>query len=321
MKKKGIIGLIFGVCLLLALASPVLAGGLTVYGGKIESSVSPGNDYSYTMKVENTSDTPMDIAVEVKGYGMSATQDFIALDPKDDSNPYTARELLAVSPNNFHLEPGNSQVITVTAEIPSGIGDGGRYAIVFIHTAPKGGMVATVSAVAARVLLTISGSKLDTNSKITEVSLAKTTSQEPAGVMVTVANNGNYHYKPALQAKLRNGDKVVATTSLVAPGWPIIPGYSRQYQLNFVGQGSLPAGKYEVDIEVKDESGNLVTKGTFPLAFITKQQLVQTPAAPGVNQAPALGVNWLVIGGVAAGVIIITLLVIFLFRRRGITGN
>ena len=171
MKKKGIISIVLAICLLLTLASPVLAGGLTVYGGKIETSVSPGNDYSYTMKVENTSDDPMDIGVEVKGYGISANRDFIALESEEDNSPYTARELLAVSPDNFHLEPGDSQVITVTAEIPPGIGDGGRYAIIFIHTAPKGEIVATISAIAARVLLTIDGSELIHESEVISVNL------------------------------------------------------------------------------------------------------------------------------------------------------
>lgn len=331
MKKKGIIGIVLAVCLLLALASPALAGGLTVYGGKIETSVSPANDYSYTMKVANTSDAPMDIGVEVKGYGISSDRDFIVLEPKDDKSPYTGRELLTVSPTNFHLEPGDSQVITCTAKIPPGIGDGGRYAIVFIHTTPpKSEMVATISAIAARVLLTISGSKLDTNSEITEVSLAKATSQETAGVIVTVANNGNYHYNPQIKANLRNGDKVVAVASLT-PGWPVIPGCSRQFTLSFVGEVPLPGGKYEVDVEVKEESGNLITKGTFPIEFIERHEVLPPEKAsispspepsitvtlpPSVPPAPPTEVSWPLIGGAAAAIIIIALLIALLVRRR-----
>lgn len=331
MKKRGIIGFVLAACLLLALASPALAGGLTVYSGKIETSVIPGSDNTYSMKVENTSDAPMDIGVEVKGYGMSATQDFIVLEPKDDGNPYTALELLAVSPASFHLEPGKAQIITITSKIPSGIGNGGRYAIVFIHTAPTGGAIGTISAVAARVLLTISGSKLDTTSQITGVSLAKATSQEPAGVTFTVANNGNYHFKPQLQATLRNGDKVVATTAVVAPGWPIIPGYSRQFKLDFTGAAPLPAGTYQVDVEVKDESGNLITKGTFPLELTDKQDVLppEKTSIPPTSEAsttvtsptsapsvPPTKISWPLIGGAAAAVIIIVLGVSLFVRRR-----
>lgn len=345
MKRRGIIGIGLAACLLLALVSPALAGGLTVSGAKIETTVSPGKDYTYSMKVENTSDESMDIAVEVKGYGMSTDRDVVVLDPEEDKSPYAARELLAVSPTNFHLEPGDSQTIKVTAKIASGIGDGGRYAIIFIHTAPKGGAIATITAVGARVLLTISGSKLDTNSEITQVSLGKTASQEPAGVMVTLANKGNYHYKPQIQARLRNGDRVVATTSL-APGWPMIPGYSRQFRLDFVGAEILSTAD-KVDIEVKDESGNLVTGGSYPLGFIKKQEVLppeKSPVPPLPRETPqptasekislppqasttaslppetapappASVISWPMLGGIIV-VVIVGLLVFFLVKRR-----
>jgi len=279
MKKKTIIGIVLAVCLLLALTSPVLAGGLTVHGGKIETSVSPGNDYSYTMKVENTSDAPMDIGVEVKGYGISANRDFIVLSPEEDNSPYTAGELLAVSPDNFHLEPGDSQVITVTAEIPSAIGDGGRYAIIFIHTAPKGGMVATISAVAARVLLTIDGSNLIHNSEVTL--LEKTSGELEA--LVTVANKGNHHYKPHIHGALRKGDKILATASIDAD-WPMIPGYSRQFKLSFVGDELLPPDNYEVDIEVRDDSGNLVAQHTS--SFEVEKTYVPPPQPVSLTLTP-----------------------------------
>lgn len=287
MKTRRFVALFLIGCLFLAVTLPVSAtGGLTVYGGKIETSVIPGSNSTYTMEVANTSDTPMDIGVEVKGYGVSTAQDFIALEPKDDTGLYSAVALLDVSPATFHLEPGKSQIITITSRIPAGIGNGGRYAIVLIHTtATGGGAVGVISAVAARVLLTVSGSTLDTTSQITEVGLAKSTNQLPAGVTFTVANKGNYHFKPQLQATVRDGNKVVATTSIVAPGWPIIPGYSRQFKLDLIGASPLPAGTYQVDIEVKDEAGKLITKATFPLVLTEKQNVL--PSATTSSPPPS----------------------------------
>ena len=340
MGKRGIIGAIIGACLLLASSLPALAGGLTVYNGKIETSVNPGSNNTYNMEVANTSDAPMDIGVEVKGYGMSASQDFIALEPKDDANPYTAIPLLDVSPATFHLEPGKSQVITITSSIPAGIGNGGRYAIVYIHTAASGGgAVGVISAVAARVLLTVSGSKLETTSQITEVALAKTTTPAPAAAMVTVANNGNYHYKPSIQATLRNGNKVVAATAVAAPGWPIIPGFARQFKLDFAGEAALPAGNYQVDVEVKDETGKLITKGTFPLELTEKLEVLPpivtsappppeptaiATTSPSQSQAPAPMPTTTpttpfpggLIAGITAGAAIVIALVFTLGRKR-----
>ncbi len=320
MKKKRIIGIVLAVSLLLLVASPALAGGLTVHGGKIETSVSPGNDYSYTMRVENTSDAPMDIGVEVKGYGISANRDFIVLESEQDKSPYTAGELLAVSHDSFHLEPGDSQVITVTAEIPSAIGDGGRYAIIFIHTTPaKGEMVATISAIAARVLLTIDGSNLIHDSEVTSLDMKPL---GPFEALVTVANKGNHHYKPHVRGILRKGDKILATASTDAD-WPLIPGYSRQFNLSFVGDEPMPADDYEVDIEVRDDSGNLVAQHTS--SFTVEKPYVPPPSAAPPEQAttapspPAkqAGTNWTAIGGAVAAVIIVGLLiVIFLLLRR-----
>jgi hypothetical protein len=274
LKLRAFVSLLFATGLFVVCSLPVSAGGLTVYSGKIESAVISGSNNTYTMEVANTSDAPMDIGVDIQGYGMSPTQDFIVLEPTNDQSPYSASSFLKVSPTGFHLEPGKSQIITVTANVPAGISNGGRYAIVYIHTAPTGNGVGVISAVAARVLLTIPGSNLDTTSQITGVTLIKSVAQQPAGISFTVANNGNYHFKPQIQATVRSGDKVVATTELVAPGWPIIPGYSRQFKLDLAGTSPLPAGMYQVDVEVKDESGALITKGTFPLELTEKQDVL-----------------------------------------------
>jgi hypothetical protein len=283
-KKEAIWGMILSLCLLFIFASPVFAGGLTVSGGKIDSSISQSKDYSYTMTVSNTSEEPMDIGVEVKGYGMSANNDFVVLESKDDNSPFTVRELLTASPGSFHLEPGNSQVVTVVAKIPSGIGDGGRYAIVFIHTVPKGGMVATISAVAARVLLTIDGSKLIHNSEIT--TLEKINGE--LGLLVTVANKGNHHYKPNIKGFIKKGSKILAAGSFES-AWPLIPGYSRQYKLVLTNNETLPPDSYEAIIEVKDDSGNLVAQynSSFNIGeTFTPVATSAPPVTPAVQASP-----------------------------------
>lgn len=275
-----VFSLLLATWLLLWLALPgAAAGGLTVFGGKIETVVIPGSSTTFTMEVANTTDAPMDIGVEVKGYGMSTSQDFIVLEPEDDTSLYSAFALLRISPMTFRLEPSKSQTVTITTNIPNEIGNGGRYAIVFIHTIPQpGGAVGVISAVAARVLLTISGSTLNTSSRITEASLVKSTPQQPAGMTVTVANNGNHHFKPEIQATLRYGNKVVATTPVTAPGWPIIPSYSRQFKLDLIGPSPLAAGIYQVDVEVKDESGALITRSTFSME-LTENQVITISGA------------------------------------------
>jgi len=329
MKLKLALGIILAAFLILIQASPTLAGGITVYNGKIEATISPDKSYSYTMQVENSSDAPADIGIEVKGYGVSPTCDFTVLEPANDTSPESARESLSVTPGTIHLAAGASQDITVTAKIPANTGSGGRYAIIYFHTIPAPGQqVATVSAIAARVLFTISGNAQDTSSQVTAVDVKNSTAQTPAGVMVTVANKGNYHFSPQVQATLKNGDKVIATAAMDKPGWPVIPGYSRQYQLDFTGQGSIPAGKYQVDVTVKDDSGKAITSGTFPVTYGVKQAVLTTATSTGaapastaavVTETPK-GTNLAMIVAAVAGVIIVILLVfvVLLLRKRRI---
>jgi P pilus assembly chaperone PapD len=320
MSKTVIIGVVVAICMAFGLTSTALAaGGLSVSGGKINATVSPGGNSSYIITVGNTSDKPMDIGVEVEGYGVSLSNDFVVLAPAADTSPYTARGWLTVSPASFHLDAGQYQNVIVNVNVPAETGQGGRYAIVMIQTIPSPSQqVATVSAVAARVLLTVIGNSVDTSSQITGIAPISATPKSSAGIYVTVADKGNYHYYPQIDVTLMNKNNVVATGS-VNTGWPIIPGYSRQYQLNLTGKGILPAGNYEAKIEVEDGSGNLVTQGTFPLKFTTKQGLSTTSTTP----TSATGISRLVIIGAAAGLIIIIIVVVLIvvIRRMNVRGS
>lgn len=320
---KLVIALVLGLCLTLALAQPALAG-LTVAGAKIEAEVTPGSDYTATIIATNTSDVPMDIAAEVKGYGISPSGSLRVLEPEEDKSPYTARGFITVSPAVFCLDPGDSQDVTVTIKTPADVGDGARYAVVYIHTVPSAEHAITViSGIAARVLLTISGSNLVIDSEVTEVSLGKLTSPESAEATVTVANKGNYHYKPQVNGKLRKPGKVVATCPPVTTVWPLLPGCSRQFKLGFVADEPLLLGKYEVDIEVRDEAGKLLAEHTSSLELTEEQVLPEKPPpepAPPTAVVPpttlAKPIDWRLIGAIAGGALILGLLIFLLARRR-----
>jgi P pilus assembly chaperone PapD len=323
--KKAFLAIFPALVMAVALAAPVFAG-VAVYNGKIEETVSPGKTYTYTMTVQNSADSPADFGVEVDGYGTSANQDFVMLSAANDTSPESAREMLTVTPTNFHLEANAMQDLTVTATIPPGTGAGGRYAIVFIHTiAASGQQVATVSAMAARVCLTISGNSIDTSTQVTAVDPITAADNNTAGVLVTVNDNGNYYVKPQVEATLMDGSKTIATGS-IDTGWPIIPGYSRQYQVNFTGNGTIPAGKYQVAVNVKDGAGNLLTQGTYPVQFTSKQVLQTTTTASGaaagastitVVEKSGNAINWtIIVVAVIGGIIVIVLLVLVLQKRK-----
>jgi len=318
-RGRGLVAILLALTLILALAQPALAG-LKVVGAKIEAEVTPGSEATYNIQVVDNTDAPMNIAIAVKGYGMTAEGTLKVLEPEEDNSPYSARQFLTVSPDSFHLEPGESQDVTVTARIPADVGDGGRYAIVFIHTVPPaGGSFAVVTAIAVPVLLTIKGSMLTTDSEVTEVSLGEVVSEEPLEATVTVTNKGNYHYKPQIEAKIRSQGKVVATCPPVVSSYSLIPGCSQQLKLGIVADEPLPAGTYEVEIKVKDDAGKLVTNHTCALEFgevwqpPPQEPIPQEPTLPAQDTSTPAGtpqsIDWQLIGAISAVAAVVGLLV------------
>lgn len=272
--------------LILVPSKPAIADGLTVYGAKIDAVVRPDCNYSYTMKVENTSQERMDIASEVKGYGISLDRDFVVLDSTEDTSPYSGVGFLTVSPSAFQLAAGGSTDITITASITGEDQEGGIYAIVFIHTLATEGSMSTISGVAARVLLTIQDSKLTHESTISSVDVLG----DCSSILVTVQNNGNHHYKPHVRVELVREGTIVGT-ALVDSDWPLIPGYGRRFAVR-LDDLDLPPGVYEARVDVKDDDGNQVARGssTITLQHVSVSPPVSYPASPSLFQAsPADG--------------------------------
>jgi hypothetical protein len=354
MKKTWIAGPVLALAAVLSLPLHSFAGGLTVHGGKIESSVEPGKSYSYNMRVENTSDEPMNIAIEVAGYGTSGTSDFIPLDPAKDTSSSSAREMIAVAPASFSLTPGSAQDIVAQARMPSGLPDGGKYAIIFIHTVPAGGAVSTVKAVAARVMLTNAGSALNETSAVSGL---KWNPQSPLDVAFTLSNAGNHHFKPHIAASLTSSGTVVAKASLDAQ-WPLVPGYGRDFSLRLEPTAPLPPGEYQSRITVTNDAGAMVCERVENVVIAAASADTEAAGAPGAaprsndpavatttptlataqsypageqHQQPAVesgpetkgdrGTNWLLWTGAALGVLVVAGLAYTLGRRKATAGE
>jgi len=301
-----LIGLVVALCLLFVFVQPVFAG-LKVTGAVIEATVVPGSKTTYRVNVADTQDTPMDVIVELKGYGEAQTGIGI-LDPAQDNSPYSARQFLTVSPDSLHLEPGQSQDITVTANVPAGVGDGGRYAIVYIHTVPPQGSVsANIAAVAVRVLLAMGGSHLIKSGEISQIQLTQADPGQPLKITAALRNTGNYHYKISATGQVKNSKGKVVATSLPEQGvLPLLPSYSSQISLSFDSK-SLTQGSFRAEIEVKADDGTIAAQVTYPFTLGEPWPL-----------PPKEGSNWALIGGTTiGGVFILALaLLLALYRRK-----
>jgi len=186
-----IILLLFSVCVIL----PVSAG-MKVTGAKIMDTVSPGDDINYKVTIStNELDPPMDLVVTVAGFGNEISGTYVPLELKNDMGQYSARSFIELDKNSFHLNPGESENIFVTGTIPIDVGDGGRYAIIYIsNDAGEGGQLSYSTAIKIPVMLTISNSDIKKTGLISEIIVDEITVGQPVTIRTTFRNTGNHHY-------------------------------------------------------------------------------------------------------------------------------
>jgi P pilus assembly chaperone PapD len=228
-----------------------------VGGAKIVDSVSPGEVTSYTMNVGNTTNQSMNVAVEVRGLGNHISGSVQDLTTENDLSPYSARTFITATPASFPLAPGQSQDVTISLTVPGDVGDGGRYADIFIYTLPSGGGQIGVSvAVSAQVLLTIEGSTPTISGNITSIDIPQAVSEQLLSATTTIQNTGNYHYKIVCNGTVTNDQGQVVGIS-----WPtdsiynLIPTFSRQIAVPLNISQELTPGNYSLQIQAYTQDG------------------------------------------------------------------
>ena len=252
--------------------------GLAVSGAKIQDSVVSGAVKSYALSVSDTTDAPMDIEIEIKGLGNYLSGALKPIDAEEDLSPYTAREWVTASPSSFHLDPGQSQAVNVTVNVPNDIGDGGRYAIVYIHNNPSGTSgIVFVTAIAAQVILTIEGSNPIISGDIVSIDTPQAESEQLFSATATIQNTGNYHYKITCNGTVKNNlGQVVGTSWQTDSVYNLIPTFSQRIDIPLNISQELSPGTYSLEIEAYTQDGIFLDRGstTFVLTDTYKPMLL-----------------------------------------------
>jgi len=243
------------------------APSLSIEGALADISLSPGQTYIHKMTITNGADTALDILVEARGFGQTLDGSNIELTSEEDNSPYSARQYITgIDKPSFHLEPGGSEVINATIQVPQSISPGTRYAIIYVHSLPTGeGKVGYIVAADVPVILTVPGSTLQETGSITDLTVPEIKSGQPLQVLTTFKNTGNYHYKVKNQVIItdESGATVSNNTSTLTSS-SLVPTYSRLFTVAPTlpdAASGLPAGNYNVLSKIMlDDSTVLATK-------------------------------------------------------------
>ena len=286
--------LVIPACLILLALSIAPAAAIGVTGAKYMGSIAPGGTSSHVMIVTIGADeSPMDVMVEVQGFGQTTEGVYIPLSPSGDTSPYSARRFIQLDRNTFHLDPGSDQKVTATITLPQDAGPGGRYAIISVRALPGQGQAFTTR-VDVPVFITVSGKAPTEAGSIQQVSTGEVIVGQPIVVTTSLSNTGNYHYYNTVnQVIVRDAaGAVLANSSSVPLDWAVIPGTTVSYTVK-PELGSLQPGTYTAVSRVLLENGRLLDEKTTTFEVkqkyippVTESSLLLTPGSGGVLTSP-----------------------------------
>ena len=258
---------LIGSCQLVFASTASAAPGISVTGALVDIALSAGQNYTHTMTITNTAGNALDITVEARGFGQTTDGSNVELTAENDSSPYSARQYITHIDNpSFHLEAGASAVVNATIAVPADITPGTRYAIIYIHSLPTGeGNIGFIMAADVPVILTVTGSALQTTGEITALNVSDIQSGQPLKIFTAFKNTGNHHYKVKNQVTITDASGATVSSSATAlTVSSIIPTYSRLFSvtpsLADPAKG-LPAGNYIAESKILlDDNTVLATR-------------------------------------------------------------
>jgi hypothetical protein len=253
--------LAFSLAIVLVISMPVM--GIGASGVIFEKDAVPGEHISHQITVNLGQDeNSTDFVVKVMDWDQGPRG---GNDVANDSayRPYSAKPFLKVSPESFHLDPGISQKIVLDGDIPANVGDGGRYALVSVRSAPLRmemgkSSVSSVTELNTIVLITISGSEIIKTGEIESLNVDEPISGKQQKVTLIFNNTGNHHFAINVTVDLVDSQGNLLASSTESPLASVLPGAVRIVQFSFTPETELVPGQYRINATVSLRDGTTI---------------------------------------------------------------
>jgi len=172
--------------------------GLSVSPPTFEASANPGDDIKNTIRVENITDEPLNVSVDVRNFSALGEEGQVNLSKEDNS--YALASWIKISPIKDTIAPKESKTFEYTINVPSNAQPGGRFGSIVFITDPKpvtsGSGVAVGQEIGSLLFLKIAGDVRE-EAKIESFKTGKKLYEYGPVVFETrVKNLGNVQFRP-----------------------------------------------------------------------------------------------------------------------------
>jgi hypothetical protein len=159
---------------------------ITVDGSKYIGNIAPGlSDVHHIGVSSDINDTPMNVTITTSAFGQNRDMSYTML---NYANKYSSGDIISIDKPNFILEPGQKITVNATISLPTGVGDGGRYAIIYVKASPTNQQSTYATAVMIPVFVTIDKSNITETVNVLGVTVNGTE------VITRIKNTGDHHF-------------------------------------------------------------------------------------------------------------------------------
>lgn len=262
MYRKFVFGLITTAFLIfLTVCQPLFAqsslGGILVYPNNLNLDFSSGKRFlSSAVMVENSSKNPVRVRAYIEDWDMREDGQIIFLETPDENS---LNKYLKFNPREFDLQPGQKQLVRITAKLPEGT-DGEYRSIIFFETVKtkkelvkkhKGLNLMVEFKTRFGVVLWAYKGSTDRNSTLKDFS-------QKDDLVAILENTGNIHTDVSGEITFisKNADKKEYKFPVYK--FSVLPERSRQKRIGF-DKKKLPEGNYTAKLYLtyKDVTDNV----------------------------------------------------------------
>lgn len=271
LSKIGPIGLMIMSLIWIVQSCPVFAAGkvsLRVAPLAYDLVISPGEQKSGQIFIENISDQDLEISTEFSDFFIDEDGNYLFPGEKDGPATekyklFSMRDWIRADKNNFALNKAKSEVINYTIQVPVDANLGGHYGAVFFRSSCQlDGNQAVVSTDKSRVcvsarpgvlFLVQAGGEAQKSGKLKRAEIPGISFRNKETLNIELENTGNVHFKPEGEILAKNlfGKEVF---QLDIKDKTLLPGTSRQFSGTVERKDFL--GVYRIIGSVRDGDGN-----------------------------------------------------------------
>lgn len=210
-------------------ATPSL--GLTLSPPTFEITGNPGDTITNTVRLENTNDFPISLAVDRRNFTAQGEEGSVGL--TEEATAYSLASWISVSPETTTIPGKTTRSFTYTISIPLNAEPGGHFGSLVFRTIPSAALSGSGAALAQEIgsliLLNVSGYSIQ-DARIVDFEPTQSLFEYgPITLSARVENLGNVHVKPSGTVTITNtfGSKVA---SLKVEGKNVLPGAIRKLE-------------------------------------------------------------------------------------------